>query len=121
MKLPGLTLIDRVLSFIRSGSHGLETIAIVICTVDPTKVKDVATTVETLKYVTTDWLKNTKKGREAWTYSGGDFNIGDLAQYDTTFIKSRSKMLKMFGIHDFKIICIVDNTECIPYDTVLFI
>lgn len=111
-------LIDRIIPFTREGSRGIETIAIVSCKVDPVQ-KDVSTTVSALREVVTSWIKGTDEGKQAWEYSGGDLNIGDLALYDETFLENQKDLLAHHGIHDFKIVCVVDHTECIPYDTIL--
>ena len=113
-----IKLIDRIIPFIRNGSRGIETIAIVRCKVDPAH-KKISDTLNALKEVVTSWIKGFDEGKEAWEYSGRDFNIGDLAQYNNSFLKTEKDLLTYHGIHDFEIVCIVDHTETIPFDTIL--
>lgn len=111
-------LIERVIPFVREGSRGIETIIIVRCKVDPVQ-KTTETTIEVLKEVVTSWIKGFDDGRKAWEYSGGDFNIGDLAMYDKSFLETEKDLLAHYGIHDFEIVCGFDHTEAVPFDTVL--
>jgi hypothetical protein len=111
-------MIERIIPFVREGSRGVETIAIVKCKVHPAQIK-VSTTIEALKEVITSWIKGFDEGKREWERSGEDFNIGDLALCDQTFLEREKDRLAHYGIHDFEIVCVVDHSECIPYDTVL--
>jgi hypothetical protein len=75
--------------------------------------------IDVLKNLITEWIKTTVRGKEAWIYSGNDFNIGDLASYEHMFCNwlPHSKLTKT-GIVDFEFLECGD-TGSMPFDTVL--
>lgn len=67
----------------------------------------------------TQWVKETKAGRDAWRDSSEDFNIGDLPAYlGDADLQTR---LKAQGVYDLETTLITDNDqqEGWIYDTVL--
>lgn len=67
-----------------------------------------------------DWVKNARKGREAWQESCGDFNIGDLALNDRTAEKwcHETGTLEKYGLLGFSVTSCYDS-DPIPFDTIL--
>ena len=67
-----------------------------------------------LRKLVTEWVARTKDGKTTWEYSGGDLNIGDLAQYDSTFKKFALRR----GI-TVRFIYVGGTEDTVSYDTVL--
>jgi len=73
-----------------------------------------------LKRLLTKWVNETDDGKDVWKQTGGDLNIGDFAQYETTFSTwIPHSTLKTHGIIDLEIVANVDSTEALPYDRIL--
>jgi len=112
-------IITTTLLFIREeGLKGVTTSALLkvqhVKKMSPDKI------LETLKKALTDWVKNARKGREAWQESCGDFNIGDLALNDRTAEKwcHETGTLKKYGLLGFSVTSCNDS-DPIPFDTIL--
>lgn len=65
-----------------------------------------------------DWLQNTDEGKEAWTASGEDFNVGDL---NSVNLKALQPFWKEHGVKNVRLRVNEDmhNPGCWTYDTVL--
>jgi hypothetical protein len=72
-----------VIPFTRYEDGKLSTIALVKFTLTKKMTKDQI--LKALTTLLTQWVKDTDEGKKAWEYSGGDFNIGDLASYEGEF------------------------------------
>ena len=73
-----------------------------------------------MKRLLTNWVNETKDGKQVWKYTGGDMNIGDFAQYETSFGEwIPHSSLKAYGIINFEIVALVDSTEALPFDKIL--
>ena len=107
----------RMIPFIRTSSHGVESLAIVRCEVKPKMSQ--ASIIQALKECLTSWMKGFDKGRAAWEQSGRDFNIGDLALCDRIFLRLYKAKLALMGIQNLQIVCVLDDIDPIPYDTIL--
>jgi len=111
-------LVQKIIPFIREeGSRGVTTIAIVRCRAASDTTS--ASIVEALQDVITQWCQESDDGIFCWSYSCGDLNIGDLSQYDKSFVGTHGKALMDKGIHDFEILWLGDVSESIPFDRVL--
>lgn len=66
----------------------------------------------------TFWHQNDPEGQQAWQYSSGDFNLGDLAGWSN---EGLTKALEAVGIHDFSLEVESHDYLCThwTYDTVL--
>lgn len=70
----------------RDEEHG-GTTAIITCK-DTPKLPDNNAFLAALMRAITKWVKNTEEGREAWTDSCRDFNVGDLAMIASDTLKA---------------------------------
>lgn len=78
--------------------------------------------IDALRAGITKWMKETKDGKKAYEYTGGDFNIGDLmATYadDNGFDESLEPYMKAGGIHGIKTIFELTVLNRVSYDKVL--
>lgn len=64
----------------------------------------------------TQWIKETDDGANAWEYSGGDFNIGDYASYESN--EALNQYLAEQGL-SVSINIVNDDDNTLAYDTVL--
>ena len=80
---------------------------------------DIKDTLVIVQKVITDWINNTKQGKDAWIYSCDDFNIGDLASHTTNDYLIAA--FKKEGISDFTIKDEYpkSNTDIWHFDTIL--
>ena len=83
-----------------------------------TQTSDVHEALMAFKLGVQDWLQNTDEGREAWTASGEDFNVGDLGSYN---LKALQPFWKEHGVKSVRLGVNEDtrNPGCWTYDTVL--
>jgi NifB/MoaA-like Fe-S oxidoreductase len=61
-----------------------------------------AAVLQMVRRAVTAWVKQTDAGREAWEYSGGDLNIGDLMGHIDTD-KELNKLLEAAGFEELSI------------------
>lgn len=94
------------------------TIAIISCRKTRT-IRGGGQILQPLTAAVTQWINETKAGRDAWRDSCEDFNVGDLAAcLEDAELKAR---LKALGVNDLEINLIMDSDqqEGWVYDTVL--
>lgn len=77
--------IETTIPFIRTEDGKVTTVALVKFTLAKKMTKDQI--LIALTALLTQWAKETVEGKKAWEYTGGDFNIGDLASYEGDFCK----------------------------------
>lgn len=67
----------------------------------------------------TEWIRVSEDGKEAWEYSGRDFNVGDLSSYENDPVLE--KQMKDQGIRRLQVGTIGDESACSDwvFDTVL--
>jgi hypothetical protein len=106
-------------SFVRQEEGRVTTIAIVQFKTRRPEYNE-ETLVQILKNALTAWVKQTVRGRKAWDYTGGDFNIGDVGSgLQTQDIKKIREVMALEGVDDFDIVYIGDPSHSVPFDTVL--
>ena len=67
-------------------------------------------------------MSETTEGKQAWKYSSGDFNVGDLSSYLDNDIDGLLKYLKAEGIEELSLECNSHEERTAhswTYDTVL--
>lgn len=74
---------ETTIPFIRHEGGVITTIALVKFTLNKKMTKEQI--LKALTTLLTEWAKTTKEGKKAWVASVSDFNIGDLASYESAF------------------------------------
>jgi hypothetical protein len=72
-----------------------------------------------LKEAVTEWVNKTPDGLAAWEESSGDFNIGDLANHDLTFINRVLSDRHGVTITDIEVHSMDSQSDGWVYDTIL--
>ena len=101
------------LTFVRQGAFRILDTAILTIT----SVENLSPSEAKSKVVDaiTQWINDTMEGKDAWSYSCTDFNIGDLSQFEQS--STLNNILKQHGINSINIATIsADNFD---FDEVL--
>ncbi len=92
------------------------TMALMTC-VSYSHVKTPEEFLEKLKKAVTQWIKVNPDGKQAWVYSGEDFNFGDLSSYCQT--EAFQNILSLQGIFEFDMEVISKDGISLDFDEVL--
>lgn len=102
------------LLFTRNENATISTFGVI--TISSADSKDPSVLIDKLKSGVTDWINQTKDGKDEWEQSSSDLNIGDLAGYEHD--ESLNDCLEEYGI-SFEVDVMNECVNVLPYDTVL--